>query len=139
MIYVIITLLICILILTIRLKLNKKLLKTRKKFKINCYKPCYFTSIKLFLNCLTPNDEKFLSLKELQFVDHILSCVKFNTPKIYGKINYDALKNYNLNLCKPILFFDKITKNEANLIKIAQKYEKFNVIIQQNDLNFSYF
>ena len=123
-----------IMLFALKFKGANILLKSDIKFKIAKKCGFYYTK-KLNLNFLEYKNYNN-SISDIMLIDHIISCAKFNTPKLYNKnIDFDSLKNFGVDTNAPILYFDFMNKNLLNAISITKTYCKFNAVTSYKYFN----
>lgn len=124
-------------LINLKLKqLNKKHIKIKTKSLYFLAKPQkkVFTKSQMLLNYFKIEDlKKFKSLAKLRNVDHILSCVLYNTPKTYGKsINKVVLKNAGIDVNLPVFVVKNPNKEIIRDLIVALKFKKFNIVFFTN-------
>lgn len=132
---VLVFLLIFITILKIKNKKSEKsLIKTKNLYYLAKPKKNIFTTRQMLLNFFnSQNFKQFKSLKELKCVDHILSCVLYNSPKTYGKeVDLKVLENAGINCNLPIFFVENIDEVMFKHLICAKNYADFNIIFLNN-------
>ena len=130
MFYVVILLFVVFWVL-FKFKIKRGILKSKIKFRRKNLIAIFYT-IPLKLNYFDYKNYD-VPLKKLALIDHIISCVLYNSPKLYNdKLNLIMLKNFGVDVKKPILFFDKIDDRLFEAISIAKNYVDFNAITNAN-------
>ena len=130
MFYVVILIFVVFLVL-FKFKLKSGILKNKIKFRRKNLNAIFYT-IPLKLNYFDYKNYD-VPLKKLALIDHIISCVLYGSPKFYNdKLNLTMMKNFGIDIKKPILYFEKLDDKLFESISIAKHYVNFNAITNAN-------
>ncbi len=130
MFYVVILLFVIFFVL-FKFKIKRGVLKNKVRFTRKNLNAIFYT-MPLKLNYFDYKNYD-VPLKKLALLDHIISCVLYSSPKFYNdKLNLTMMKNFGIDIKKPILYFDKLDDKLFESISIAKQYTQFNAITNAN-------